>query len=337
MTGKRKGCTLFFESPICITGYSSIVGPSETEGPYGEWFDRSIPDALWREDTFEKCEKKLFTEAVKLAVEKAGADLDSTGLLFGGDLLNQIISAGYSARDLGLPFLGIYGACSTISEGMLLAAAMLDGGFTQSVVCAASSHYATSERQFRFPLELGTPKTPNSQNTVTGSAAAYICKSNEPGLPRICSATVGRVVDAGITDANNMGAAMAPAAVETVLGHLEDTGLDASYYDRIITGDLGHFGAEVFCDMTDRIHAGIRERYFDCGAEILRGNENEYCGGSGCACGATMLMGYFLKNMQKGLYKRLLFVATGALLSPTSVLQSESIPGVAHAVAIERS
>ncbi len=336
-SSKRKGRTLLFENAVYIAGRASIVGRTEGGGPLGEYFDRIVPDALWGEKTFEKCEKKLFKNAVEMAIADAGKKDEDMDILFGGDLLNQIISAGYSARDLGLPFLGIYGACSTMAEGLLFSSAMVDAGFSKYAVCAASSHFAASERQFRFPLELGTPKTPNSQNTVTGAGAAVVTAEKlKSSLPRITSATIGRVVDPGVTDANNMGAAMAPAAVETVLTHFEDTGTGPRDYDAIITGDLGSFGADIFRDFSRKAGVDMLGRHYDCGAMILRGCKNEYCGGSGCACGATVLNGYFLSKLLKGEYSRILFAATGALLSPTSVMQKESIPSIAHAVDIER-
>lgn len=214
MSSNRKGETLFFETPVYIAGRSSIAGKREGQGPLSTWFDQLIPDGLWGEDSFEKCEKKLFTAAVKMAVEDAGQTIENTELLLGGDLLNQIISAGYSARDLRIPFLGLYGACSTMSEAMLLGAVAIDGGFAGNAVCGVSSHYGTSERQFRYPLELGTPKTPNSQNTVTGAAASFLSeKKKKTTDPLVTCATIGRVVDTGVTDADNMGAAMAPANV----------------------------------------------------------------------------------------------------------------------------
>ena len=239
--------TIFFEHDIFLRGRYSIVGRNEGSGPLGMYFDKLIPNALWGESSFEKCERKLFKTAVSSAIKQAELESTEIDLLFGGDLLNQIISAGYSARELELPFLGIYGACSTYAEGMLIASAMVDAGFADNAVFAASSHFAASERQFRFPLELGTPKTPNSQNTVTGAGAAVVSRSkiNTPA-PKITCATVGKVVDPGITDANNMGAAMAPAAAETIITHFENTGREPKDYDAIITGDLGIFGANIF-------------------------------------------------------------------------------------------
>ncbi len=333
----RTGSTVFFSRPVCIAGRAAIVGKNESDGPLGRHFDNVIPDALWGEKTFEKCERKLFKTAVKTAVEDAEARMEDIDLLLGGDLLDQIISAGYSARDLKYPFMGLYSACSTYTEALIIAAALADAGFSRRSVSAVSSHFAAAERQYRYPLELGTPKTPLSQNTVTGAAAALLTTENiSSPMPVIKCGTIGRVVDAGVTDANNMGAAMAPAAAETVLTHFEDTGTSPSDYDAVITGDLGRFGAEIFDEFLKKAGADIAGRHYDCGEMIFKGCKNEYCGGSGCACGAVVVNAYFLKKLMSGEMERLLFAATGALLSPTSTMQNDSIPAVSHAVVIER-
>lgn len=333
----RKGETLFFQHPIYIAGHAAIVGKREGEGPLRSGFDKIIPDALWGEESFERCERKLFTQAAHMATANAGKRMENVELLLGGDLLNQIVSSGYSARDLRVPFLGLYGACSTMAESMLIGAALLDGGFAKNALCAVSSHFGAAERQFRFPLELGTPKTPNSQYTVTGGAAVFLaCEHPQNCSMIIPAATVGRVVDVGITDADNMGAAMAPAAVETFLAHLEDTGKSPDYYDAVITGDLGKLGAEIFADLCRQAGVEVSGIHWDCGCMMFRGMKDEYCGGSGCACGATVLNSYFFNKMRKGKFFRILFLATGALLSPTLIQQKDSIPSIAHAVVIER-
>jgi stage V sporulation protein AD len=277
----------------------------------------------------------MFIEAVNLAVARSGLKNDAVDYLFGGDLLNQIISAGFAARETSIPFIGLFGACSTMAESLLAGAVFVDGGFADHVVCATSSHFATAERQFRYPLELGTPKTPTSQITVTGAGASVVSSKGEKGMPRITHATAGRVIDMGIKDANNMGAAMAPAALETLLSHLEDTQRTPEYYDLIVTGDLGTFGSDILRKKAKEQHVELSDVYTDCGAEIFKGKKNTYCGGSGCGCAGSMLNAYYLKKMAQGELKRLLFIATGALLSPTSTQQGETIPCVAHAVAIE--
>lgn len=326
-----------FEQPVWIIGKGSVAGQEEARGPLRECFDLIAEDGLLGEKTFEKAEKRLFAMAVQRALEGAGCSPGDMDFLVGEDLLNQIISASYNARDLSIPYFGIYGACSSMAESLTLGAMMVDGGFAGKVLCATSSHFATAERQFRFPLELGTPQTPTAQNTVTGAGATIL--SATPAYGSRCylsGATVGTVVDMGITDANNMGAAMAGAALETIGTHLEDFKRTPKDYDAIVTGDLGTFGTELLLDMAKRCGIDIERVHRDCGVMIFEGVEGKKCGGSGCGCGGSVLNGYFLRSLEEGKMKRILFVATGALLSTTSVQQGESIPGVAHGVVIER-
>lgn len=335
MNKKLGARTVKFEGMPYIKGFAGVVGKAEKEGPYGEYFDISFEDDLWGEKTWELTERKMFIQAVKLAVEKAGLQYGDIDLLFGGDLLNQIITAGFAARELSMPFIGLYGACSTMSESMLAGSVFIDGGFAQNTVCVTASHFATAERQFRFPLELGTPKTPTSQLTVTGSGAVVLSAAGTAGMPRITHATVGRVIDMGIKDGNDMGSAMAPAALETILTHFEDTGRKPDYYDLVLTGDLGNFGSSILIKKAREQNVELQGVHADCGMEIYKGKKNTYCGASGCGCSGAMLAGYYLNKMREGNFKKILFVATGALLSPTSTLQGESIPSIAHAIAIE--
>lgn len=335
MDKKIKKATVFFYEPVYVKGFGSVVGKKEKESWLGDWFDIAFDEDLWGEKSWEKCERKMVLKAVEVALAKAGINENETDYLIGGDLLNQIISASYSARELGIPFFGIYGACSTMAESMMLGAMLIDGGFAKNIACATSSHFATAERQFRNPLELGTPKTPTAQWTVVGAGASILSKQGEKFYPKITYATTGRVLDFGIKDANNMGAAMAPAAAETIMIHLEETGRDISYYDKVVTGDLGKLGAGILFDLLNEEGIKACDNYFDCGIEIYKENDNMNCGGSGCGCGGSVLNGYFIKNMIEGVFKRILFVATGALHSPTSTGQGESIPAIAHAVAIE--
>lgn len=324
-----------FENPVNIIGRSSIAGKKEGQGPIGKYFDGIIPDALWGEDSFEKCEQKMYREAVKRAIASAGKREKDIRILLGGDLLNQIVAAGYSARELGIPFLGLYGACSTMSESLLIGSMLVDGGMTDTAVCCASSHFATAERQFRVPLELGTPRTPTSQNTVIGAAATVLSSEGFSDIV-ITGGTVGRVIDLGIKDAENMGAAMAPAACETIYNHLNDFGLKPDDYDFIITGDLGTFGSNILTDMLRQLGCDITKVHRDCGVIIFADMDKVHCGGSGCGCSGITLNGYFMKKLLDKEISKILFVATGALLSPTIVQQGESIPGIAHAVVIER-
>lgn len=332
MNKNRGNGSIVFSKPINIIGTGSIAGHKEAEGPLAKYFDKTTQDALYGQDSFEKAERQLFLEAVKMALKSA--NLKETDFLVGGDLLNQIISAGFASRELGLPFIGIYGACSTMAESLILGSILVDGGFARDVVCATSSHFATAERQFRFPLELGTPPTPTSQHTVTGSGSAVL--SNVDSGIGITCATIGKIVDLGITDANNMGAAMAPAAAQTILTHIQNMAIPPNYYDAIFTGDLGSLGSEILIDLAKKCGTDISDVHQDCGVLIFSGMEEMKCGGSGCGCGASTLCGYIIKEMQKGNFKRILFVATGALHSPTSIQQGESIPGIAHAVEITK-
>lgn len=327
--------TVKFDNPPTVIASTSIAGKSEKDGPKGDTFDIVFDDPLWGEKTYELAERKMFSRALEMSIEKAGIKSNEVSYLFGGDLLNQIISSAFSARDIGIPFFGLYGACSTMSESMMLGSMVVDGGFADYIACATSSHFATAERQFRYPLELGTPKTPTAQNTVTAAGAVILSSKQDKSYPAVTTATTGKVVDMGITDANNMGAAMAPAAAETIISHLEETNRKPKYYDQIITGDLGTFGSEMLLDLTSIAGYNLSGIHQDCGALIYEGNKLMHCGGSGCGCGASLLSGYFLRQMKLGKIKRILFIATGALHSPTSALQGESIPSIAHAISIE--
>ena len=326
--------TVQFEHPPIILSTASAAGKAEREGPYGSEFDIAVEDDLWGEKTYELAERKLIIKVVEAAIARAGLKTDDISYLLAGDLLNQIISSGFAARQLGLPFIGLYGACSTMSLSLMVGSMLVDGGFADYIACATSSHFATAERQFRLPLELGTPKTPTSQNTATASGSAIISSVRDTTYPAVTFATTGRVLDFGVNDVNNMGAAMAPAAAETILSHLQETGRTPDYYDHIITGDLGTFGSQLLSEIAESAGTPL-PNHLDCGAMIYAGNALMHCGGSGCGCSASMFCGHFYKRMMDGAISRLLFVATGALHSPTSSLQGETVPSIAHAVAIE--
>ena len=326
--------TVQFEHPPIILSTASAAGKAEHEGPYGSDFDIAVEDDLWGEKTYELAERKLLVKVAEAAIARAGLKTDDISYLLAGDLLNQIISSGFAARQLGLPFIGLYGACSTMSESLMVGSMIVDGGFANYIACATSSHFATAERQFRLPLELGTPKTPTSQNTATASGSAILSAVRDATYPAVTFATTGRVVDFGVNDVNNMGAAMAPAAAETILSHLQETGRTPDYYDHIVTGDLGTFGSQMLGEITKTAGTPL-PNHLDCGAMIYAGNDQMHCGGSGCGCSASMFCGHFYKRMMSGAISRLLLVATGALHSPTSTLQGETVPSIAHAVAIE--
>ncbi len=325
--------TIYFNNYPKILGHYGVGGKTEKESPVAKDFHQVFDDDLWGEDTFEKCERKMYLSAVQGAIGDAGLTKEDIDVIFGGDLLNQIISASYSAREMGTGFIGLYGACSTMAESLLLSAAFVNAGYLNKCIAATSSHFATAQRQFRAPLDLGTPPTPTAQVTATASGACVV-GSGMGGSAMITSATIGRVIDYGIKDASNMGAAMTPAALETIITHLESTNTKPEDYDLILTGDLGIFGRDLFVDNAKKL-GYLFENYTDCGAEIFKGNKNAPCGASGCGCSALMLNSHYLRLMKAKQLSKILFCATGALMSPTSTFQGDSIPGVAHCVCLE--
>ena len=339
MAGKRMGeQTVGAFTNVRVISRASVAGRKEEEGPLGGAFDRVLEDELDGEKSFEACEKKMFETAVRLCVQKAGLAMDKINYLLGGDLLNQIISAGFAARELKIPFLGLYGACSTMAESLSLGSMLVEGGFADRCVCATCSHFCTAERQYRAPLELGNQRTPTAQWTVTGAGAVMVASAPcaAEAKAAVTHVTTGRVIDLGISDANNMGAAMAPAAVYTLLAHFRDTGRSAAEYDLIVTGDLGTLGRKLMLELLEERGVSLPEKKsFDCGVEIFAPDQDTHAGGSGCGCGASVLCSHLLPLLEDGYIKRILFMATGALLSTTSSLQGESIPSIAHAVALE--
>ena len=325
--------TVRFDKKVYIKGSAAICGTKENEGPIGSDFDIIMPDAEWNEETWEKTESKMQREAVKLAVQKAGLNLSDIEYIFAGDLLNQCIGAGFGLRELDIPFFGVYGACSTMIESLSLSAAMIDGGFADNTAAVTSSHFCTAERQYRTPLAYGGQRTPTAQWTVTG-AGALVLSSNGTG-PYITEITTGKICDMGVKDANNMGGAMAPAAYDTLLAHFKDSSKKPSDYDLILTGDLGKVGREILIELIAKDGYDISKNYNDCGCRIYDLQEQDvHAGGSGCGCIASVLCGHILKRMNNGELKNVLAIGTGALLSPTSSLQGESVPGIAHAAAI---
>ena len=326
--------TYLLDNPPCVISHAAIVGPKEGEGPLAHWFDQICQDDTLGQDSFEKGECLLLQNTLQLAMEKANLSPDQLSFMLAGDLLNQIISASFAARQIKAPFLGMYGACSTMAESLAVGAMLLSGGFGHRILCATTSHFSTAERQYRTPLEMGCQRPPTAQRTVTGAGATLL--GMDGGSIRIPRVTLGQVIDLGVTDANQMGAAMAPAAADTLIHHFEETGHGPDYYDRIVTGDLGEIGLDILRELLSGNGYALDERLMDCGAEIYKGLDNVDSGGSGCGCSAAVLNGMILPQMEQGAYDRVLFMATGALLSPTSTQQKESIPGIAHAVAFER-
>lgn len=337
MAGKRLGKqTVKLSSPPSMISNASIVGPKEGEGPLSKYFNRILEDDYFGEDSWEKAESKMLKEVVKDAIKESGRDSTNINFMFAGDLLNQIVSSSFAARELQIPFVGLYGACSTMAESICMGSLMLDGGFAEAVVCATSSHFSSAERQYRFPLEQGVQRPPFSQWTVTGAGATVLAEAGRG--PYITYVTIGKVLDFGVKDANNMGAAMAPAAVDTITAHLNETGRSPEYYDLIITGDLGNIGKAIMLDMMQKEGFDMKKVYNDCGSMIFDSEKQDtHAGGSGCGCAAVVLNSYIAKEMKRDNLKRVLLVATGALLSPTTTWQGESIPSIAHAVAIEKT
>lgn len=328
--------TLALSAPPSIAGHACVVGPKEGEGPLKNSFDFISDDSFFGEKTWEKAESCMVKNAFTLAADKASIAPSSIQYIFAGDLLNQCIATSFAMRDSDIPFFGLYGACSTMAESLSLAAMTIDGGFADTAAAVTSSHFCSAERQFRFPLEYGGQRTPTSQWTVTGSGAVVL--TAEGAGPYITHITPGKIVDAGITDANNMGAAMAPAAYDTLRTHFDDTHLSPSDYDLVVTGDLGLVGSDILTDFFRRDGIELAPFHNDCGLLIFsRDGQDVHAGGSGCGCAASVLTGYLLNGMLEGRWNRILFAATGALMSPTTAQQGDSIPGICCAVAISNT
>ena len=333
MTKRLGTSTLLFPSKPAIAGFYSVVGKKEWEGPLKEWFDLTIGEGHIGMESWEKAESKLIELSTNGALQTAGLKKEDISLFFGGDLLNQCIATNYTLRALQIPFLGLYGACSTMAESLIAGAMCVDGGFANNVLCATSSHFCSAERQFRFPLEYGGQRPQSAQWTVTGSGATVL--SNQGTGIRITRACAGKVIDAGVKDLNNMGAAMAPAACDTLCAFFEDTNTTPWHYDLIVTGDLGNIGKNLLKELLFQ-NGYAANNLEDCGALIFSEDQDAHAGGSGCGCSASVLNSYLLKQMQRGRWHNILFMATGALMSPTSALQGESIPAIAHLVQLEK-
>ncbi len=327
-----EGKTMCFRKPSVIA-YAAVVGKAENEGPYGGEFDEVVEDNKSGSDTWEQAESLFQQRAVGHVLRKSGLEPDRIDLMIAGDLLNQCVGSSYGLKDYFIPYLGIYGACSTFAEGLLLSAALVNAGYIDTAIASTSSHFSTAERQFRFPLNYGGVRTPTAQWTATAAGAALVGFSGKP--PFIRAATVGKIEDMGITDLNNMGAAMAGAAYDTLTRHMKHRGTHPQDYDVIITGDLGQVGSDLLYDLFQRDGVSLREHHKDCGLMIYdRAAQDVHAGGSGCGCSASMMCGHFFKRIQAGELKRVLYCATGALMSPTVVQQGGSIPGIAHCVEI---
>ena len=318
--------------PPVIIGFGSAAGNKESSGPLGRHFDHTCKDDKFGAKTWEQAESAMQGLALDAALRRAGLHTPDLDLMLAGDLLNQCIGSGYAARAADVPFLGLYGACSTMGESLALASLLLSGGYGTYAAAVTSSHFCSAERQYRTPLEYGGQRTPTSQWTATAAGAAILAREG-PG-PYITHVTVGKIVDKGVTDTNNMGAAMAPAAHATITAHFQDTGRSPSSYDMIFTGDLGVLGSELLIELLRQDGIQVKN-HADCGSMLFDiKNQDVHCGGSGCGCCASVLTGYILNNLKADKWKNILFCPTGALHSPTSAFQGESIPGICHAIAI---
>ena len=330
--------TIILPSRPRIAASAAIAGKKEGEGPLREEFDQIIEDDLFGEETWEKAESRFQYTAANLAIRKAGLTPSQIDAALGGDLLNQIMAASLAVRELHTPFLGLYGACSTMAESLCIASMLVDGGYLQHALCTASSHFCTAERQFRFPLELGTQRPPAAQWTATAAGAMLIDAEQEPAVARVTHGTIGRVIDYQVKDAAHMGAAMAPAVADTIMAHFIDTRRDFRDFDLIATGDLGYIGRNLLKELL--IERGVKvddEKLIDCGASLYYQEHDTHAGGSGCGCVASVSCSWLMKRMEAGELNRLLLVGSGAMLSPTSSQQGQSVPGIASAACIERS
>ncbi len=325
--------SIAFENGVYIDAMASIVGKKEGEGPLGHEFDMIVEDPKFGEDNWDAAESKFQNETAKLVISKSGLAKESIRYIFAGDLLGQLIATTFGIAELGIPLFGLYGACSTMGESISLGAMTVAAGYADYVMALASSHFASAEKSFRFPLEYSNQRPYSATWTVTGCGSVIIGK--DKGIAKIEGITTGKIVDYGIKDAMNMGACMAPAAADVIYNNLKDFHIEPDYYDKIITGDLGYVGQTILIDMLKERGIDISDRHYDCGIEIFDNDEQDtHSGGSGCGCSASVLCSYILKQLEKGYWKRILFVPTGALMSPISFNEGQSIPGIAHAVVL---
>lgn len=326
--------TFYFKNQPKIIGVASVAGPKESCGTIGKYVETKLKDDTFGEKTFEKAEAKMLFTAIKNSVIDADKTESEIDVIVAGDLLNQIIASTFAARNFSCGYLGTYNACATFCETLIVGGALVDGGYVKNAVCATSSHFSSAERQYRYPLELGCTRPPQSQWTVTGAGACVLSLNKGEGV-RLSAATIGRVVDYGVTDANNMGAAMAPAAADVILTHLKNTQTLPEDYDLIVTGDLGTLGTRILKDLVWEKGFDIEKQHVDCGELVYNISEKEYQGGSGAGCSSLTFCSYLYRKMTEKKYGKILFATTGALLSSVSSQQGESIPGIAHAVVLE--
>ena len=329
-TGKS---TYIPSSAVTVGAWQAIVGQKEKEGPLGKYFDLYSNDEYFGQETYEKAEAQMQKEAMNRVFEKANLRDEDVDFIFAGDLLNQCVSSAYGSRDRGAGYFGLYGACSTVIEAAIIAAMTIYGSFAKRAVAITSSHFCTAERQYRYPLNYGSVRPPSAQWTVTGSRCLLLTDEDIPNMPKISAFCPGTIIDMGISDINNMGAAMAPAAADTLKKYFRDTKTSPDSYDLILTGDLGSIGHELVKTLLERENISLGANYLDCGMMIFDADKQDvHAGGSGCGCCASVLAAYVLPQMQAGLYKNVLVAATGALMSPTTNQQGESIPAISHLI-----
>lgn len=332
--GKIGKNTLVFETKPIIKDFASVVSKKEASGPLCDLFDVVNDDTSFGENSWEKAESRMQEIAFLKAIQKADIKVNSVDIMFAGDLLNQCIGSSFAHRDNGISFLGVYGACSNMAETLIMSAISLESKLVKTCVALTSSHFCTAERQYRFPLEYGCIRPQTSQWTVTGAGACVVSEFAE-SKPYIHSATIGKIIDYDIKDANNMGAAMAPAAYDTLKNFLDDTQTKITDYDAIFTGDLGKVGSDLLYALFKKEDIDLSKNHKDCGLLIYDGTQDVHAGGSGCGCSASVLCSYILKSLNDKTFKNIIFMATGALLSTTSIQQGESIPAIAHLINIK--
>lgn len=330
----RKNIIKFKKKPKILTTFT-ICGPKEAKGSIGQYIHKKLECDKFGEDSFEKAERKMLTYTVEQIIKNSKYTQYEIDAIISGDLLNQIISASFMARNFNVPYLGVYNACSTMSESMILGATLVDGGYFNKVICVTGSHFATAERQYRYPLEFGALRPPQAQWTVTGAGGCLITHDYKLDLPKLDFACIGRVVDYGVSDVNNMGAAMAPAAMDTLFRLFQESNTTAKDYDLIVTGDLGAFGSRVLKHLMLEKGYDISSNHVDCGEMIYNIKEDEFQGGSGAGCSAVVFNSYIYSLLKEKKLKKVIFMATGALLSTVSSQQGDTVPGIAHAIVVE--
>lgn len=326
--------TFKFKNKPVIIATASIGGPKEAAGAIGKYINIKLQNDTCGEKSFEKAESKMLYEVIKKAISDSGKTEKEIDTVIAGDLLDQIIASTFAARNFPCGYLGLYNACATFAETLIIGGVLIDGGYINTAVCATSSHFASAERQYRYPLELGCTRPPQSQWTVTGAGACVVAAAGN-GI-KLTSATIGKIVDFGVTDANNMGAAMAPGAADCLITHFKETKSLPDDYDLIVSGDLGTLGSRILKDLTWEKGYDIEKNHVDCGELVYNLKENEYQGGSGAGCSSLTFCAYIYRKMLQGKYNKVLLMTTGALLSSVSAQQGESIPGIAHAIVMER-